>query len=226
MNLEQIRLTTITGSITGDETLELEVDLNSTVHHIKLLAQDASSIGKDERLNPGMNAIKGVVPDFQRLFCGDDELQDDRTLKECRVKQSSILRFAVWKKMGIQLRTIMGRLREEPRDLSNESDCTVLSTVLDELKDRTQDRERHDGELRDKLYDLFDVDFDALPNVKDGCLTLTKGYNVEEESNFVFWEFFYVNCNPPPFKSCFCIPVVTTLYTMEPQHLVGPTQVL
>lgn len=214
-------MTTITGSITGSETLELDVDPSSTVLDVKLRAQDLSTIDKDQRLNPKMDTIKGVVPDFQRLFSGDVELRDDSTLKECRVKESSDLRFAVGKKMGIQLRAMMRRLRE-PEDLSNTSDCTVLSMVLGELKNRMQDPNQHEGQLLDKLYDLFDIDFGAIPNVKDGALTLEKGWSVGgEESDYIFWEFFALNEDPPPFKTCFGIPVFTTLYTMKPQYLAG-----
>ena len=44
---------------------------------------------EDGRLNLGMNNKKGVHPDFQRLWSGDVELNDDSTLEECGVNESS-----------------------------------------------------------------------------------------------------------------------------------------
>lgn len=213
-NCISISVTTVTGSITG-ETMLLKVDSSSSIHQFKLFVQKEMHASPEiECGNPRMKTIKEVTPDFQRVFFDGGELTDDqRTLQQCGVKKDSELSFAVRKNVGNKLRGAMRRLGE---DFSHRDDCDILGAVLKDLKERFVKGGRGSTDLIDELFDIFDPNFEEMPGVHDGYLTLNKA-----EGDYIQWAVDEETEGAFPFKTYYGIPAYTSPYHRKHQHVIG-----
>ena len=209
-----IRVTTLTGSITGN-VMQLEVDSSLSVRQFKFTVQEKAHDRPDVECGPTRPANKQVTPDFQRVFVNGAELTDDeKTLQQVGVKNDSELFFAVRKGLGKKLR---GAMRGLDDTFPQHNDCDILGSVLRNLKGRWAG----DGstELLDELYEIFDADFEDLEGVRDGCLTLNKEGG--GTGDYIQWAVDEEVPGSFPFKTYYGIPAYTRPYSRQYQALVG-----
>jgi len=214
----QMRVTTVSGSITGT-TMSLTVDPKLSVNNFKLLVQDMAVTTPEQRGPSRRVSKKGVTSEYSRVFLDRHELVDDDSILEtCGVKEDSVISFAVGKTLGSKLRRAMRQIGE---DFSEVGDSEILAAVLHDLKGRMLGSDPKGAELLDGLYDVFDTYFDDFEGVHDGCLT---PFNADgENGDYIQWLVEEKVEASFPFKTYFGIPVHTRLYDREEQRIVGQT---
>lgn len=219
----QISFKTLTGSITGC-TASLEFDPSSTIQDVKNLVQQRDEIKPDDRNTPLIESVTGIHPDFQRLFHGSVELEDEKMLSDYdNIEEGTTLVFAVPHTAGNKLRKALLDIQTEMGEDTvgpAVGDERILGVVMEDLRDRYRagfqtGENRGQDRLAKEIHGIYKPDF-RVDGLKGVGLSLFNGIN-QDLSDYVRWTVTLKPGGKYKFKTCHAIPVHVLISKREKQ---------